>query len=95
MTNDPRPHNALAIFGLCLMIGATAANANEHQELLRKYDLIQKKMTDCADAVDDAARHGNVWQSDRLTVAECKATAMESFAIGQRLLGESMEDDDE
>lgn len=53
---------------------------------IEEYDEINEKAIECAELLADAQRHDDVWQSNTISISECKARAMELMIIGQRMM---------
>lgn len=88
----------MKVLWLCILMAfATNAFASEatRKALIKEQQEAQEGMHECAIALADAIRHNNEWRNDHLSLAECKARAYEFMDIGQRMMSESLKEDEE
>lgn len=80
-------HLMIVILVLCSINAA----AVERKGSIEEYNEINEKALECAELLIEAQRHDNVWQSNTISISECKDRAMELMFIGQRMMRDSLD----
>ena len=75
-----------------LMTQASASpRSKQLAEELKQLDSLRDQ---CVAAISDAQRHNNVWQSDEVSMQDCRDMAMKQINLGQKMIEESISDDE-
>jgi hypothetical protein len=75
-----------------LLTSANAYDAKTKQDL-KALEQLSTKQDECLAAIDNAQRHGNVWQEEQLSMQECRDIAMKLIRNGTKLMEDSTRDE--
>jgi hypothetical protein len=85
----------ISVAAILVLVTLTQASASprskQFAEELKQLDSLRDQ---CVAAISDAQRHDNVWQSDEVSMQDCRDMAMRQINLGQKMIEESIGDDE-
>jgi hypothetical protein len=79
---------------LALVTLSQASASPRSKQLAEELKQLDSLRDECVAAISDAQRNDNVWQSDKVSMQDCRDMAMKQINLGQKMIEESVGDDE-